>query len=213
MNQKGSSFPEDLRAFAAAVLHEWTALLTGSALIAALAIFERWRNQNVPWGTYALLVLGMFISACYRAWSKEHREVMRLKKAETEAEQRERWHREEMKEQTRASEAAAREERIAAVVRRWRELGNEGGGIGQLQLAGGFTLKSDEELREACDRLFQSGFKHPFGGYAPFFEGMDALEALRDWPLQQRKKGADLAGFLNRKREALRLPPAKQRNE
>ncbi len=104
----------------------------------------------------------------------------------------------ERQEDTRQeAEEQAREERIRAVVddystkSKGRNLGVSG-----LYASGITDLQSSEEVMESISRIEARTRADPIGGYRNEFKDIDALQAFRLWPAEQKKGGKDFRHFL-----------------
>ena len=155
-------------------------------------------------------VSGFFAFISWWQSRRTHRDRMLIEKEKLKRD--EEWRREEKDERAAEREAEAREKRIAEVIRRWDAQVTIPSGLDRFRLAGALTLRSDEELRGAAERLVSMRHDHPFGGYVDFFDRINALEALKEWEeFSQKKPSADLAVFLNAVRARHGLSPAVQR--
>jgi putative nucleic acid binding protein len=69
--------------FAIAVLHQWTTLVTGSFIVALIAVYEHWRGKSISgWPLWSAIIASLFF-AFFFAWQNERVEVER-KRAEIE---------------------------------------------------------------------------------------------------------------------------------
>ena len=63
---------KDVIVFLNAVNKHITLLLTGGALIAALGVTEHIAGYSLPWPIYSILLLILFMVACFMVWREEY---------------------------------------------------------------------------------------------------------------------------------------------
>jgi hypothetical protein len=68
----------DIFTFILAVVDKWAALMTGGIAIAALTLWERYKNQPISWASYFAIALISIFVACYQAWRDEHKMTQQL---------------------------------------------------------------------------------------------------------------------------------------
>ena len=67
-------------AFVKAVVEQWATLMTGGVIVAALAVWERFRRP-VPRKLYAAIVISALIVAFYQTWADEKQRNIKLSQA------------------------------------------------------------------------------------------------------------------------------------
>jgi hypothetical protein len=76
--------PNELWMFLVNFFCHWGSLLTSGAFAVLLMIYEHWKNRNITWRNFILIMgLGLFVS-CFLAWRDEHHnsEVLKLQKSD-----------------------------------------------------------------------------------------------------------------------------------
>lgn len=69
----------DLYVFGSALMRQGIPLLTGGGITALVAVWEHYKQRNVPWGVYSGILVVFFGIAVYRIWKEQRAEIARLK--------------------------------------------------------------------------------------------------------------------------------------
>jgi hypothetical protein len=68
----------DLGLFVFAVIAHWQALATGGIVTASVGVYERRKNTNLSWQSYAFIIGAFCLYSFFAAWQDEHRNTLHV---------------------------------------------------------------------------------------------------------------------------------------